>query len=78
MRSGSVEGVITALSESEAWQGNMTDDERKICLVWAERRLSEVLTREASFIRGTLSTLNMLLRFNPLDRGKIIRAVLGK
>jgi hypothetical protein len=78
MRNGSIDGVVMAIGEDEAWQGNLIDDERRQCLAWAERRLSEALEREKAYVRGILSTLNRLMECDPRDRADVIRAVLGE
>jgi hypothetical protein len=78
MRSGSVEGAVTGLVENEALWGNLMDGERRQCMAWAERRLSEALERETAYVRGVLSTLNQLMERDPLDRDDVIPAVLGE
>ncbi len=75
--SGSVESIVTAIVEDEAWQGNLTDDERRLCVEWAERRLCEALGREKAYVHGILSSLNFMMRNNPIDRGDVIKAAFG-
>ena len=74
----SVGGAVTALVENEALWGNFMEGERRQCITWAERYLTEALGREAAYVRGILATLNHLLECDPLDRGDVIRAVLGE
>ena len=74
----SVEDIVISIAENEAWQGNLTDPQRKLCLDWLENRLSEVVKREKAAILGTLSTINLLMGQDPLNPDDVLRALLGK
>jgi hypothetical protein len=74
---GSIEGVVTAIVEDEGWQGNLTNDEHRLCVEWAERRLREALGREKTYVCGILSSFNWMMRSNPIDRGDVIKTTFG-
>jgi hypothetical protein len=72
------EALITSLGETAAWQTNLDDDEKHICLTWAARQFDSAIRQARTHALAQLRTVNDLVGRPEITRSDVIKAVLGE
>ncbi len=73
-----VEALVAKLAENEAWQDNLTDNERKAALDWAREKLRHTAQDALIQVRANLRTLGLVMGPSPdfVCREDVLRALL--